>query len=84
MCLHKIFLRTHSIKFRYSEKATKNENNLPLCFDISRKFRGKVGDLFKFCGLLTISELYYITKADYTPATEKGLLKKTVVKLVVK
>ena len=44
------------LKFRYSEKATKFEKNLPLLSTFTVKF--KVEDFFKFCGLLRISELY--------------------------
>ena len=72
------------IKFKYSEKATKNEKKIShFVLTLVGNFEERWEIFFKFCGLLTISELYYI-EADYTPATKRGLLKKTFVKLVVK
>ena len=41
------------IKFRYFEKNSKN--NLTICFE---DWKVNEKDAFKFCGLLTISELY--------------------------
>ena len=47
-----------SLKFIYSEKATKILRNLPLTFDYSA-YSQKLGEDFaKFCGLLRIYELY--------------------------
>ena len=55
-CLH--------VMFRYSEKATKIWNNLPLCFEVSKQCQKKVEDCFKCCGLLRISELYQTSLID--------------------
>ena len=45
------------VKFRYSEKATKVENNLSPFFEI--KIKTKIF-FSNFCGLLRISELYLL------------------------
>ena len=47
-----------SLKFIYSEKATKFLRNLPLTFDHSTYSQKLVEDFAKFCGLLRIYELY--------------------------
>ena len=50
-----------NIKFRYSEKVTWIWKNLQLCFDVKYYeviLKKNGGFFFKFCGLLTKSELY--------------------------
>ena len=56
------FLGSRYIKFRNSEKATKNYKKSPTLFSrILSNIKNKyVGGFFKVCGFLTISELYLI------------------------
>ena len=46
-----------TVKFIYSEKATKILRNLPLTFDYSTYGQKLEEDFAKFCGLLRIYEL---------------------------
>ena len=45
---NKFNLRDYSLKFRYSEKATEVEKNLPILIDVRLKFKKKLRDFLKF------------------------------------
>ena len=75
-----------SIKFRYSENATKNEkiSHFVLTSVGNFKERWEIFSSFvAFLQYLNFTTLQ-ISETNYTPATDRGLLKKTFVKLVVK
>jgi hypothetical protein len=75
--LIKATLENAALQFRYCEKATKLEKKIPNLFHTTLnnvKTTWKI--LSKFCGLLTISELYEECelRKDFTPLSVSSMM----------